>query len=840
MLYCKVKDKENLIPESGNCDNGFFQNSQTLYHVGIYPDEKCAFIYNIVTDEIICIYTSLEHPFFSDPITTIEGFPGMDKYHPEDTFELIKEKIQGGFGNVCVVLKYMKSGLEFGFKKVEFIDPYIGIYLHAAFYSTYIPKNNDLIWITEKSGYHVWEKIDGKANYIGFTKTDITKKKNLTKMLKTEKLPNAILFDSNKFIEFNDLFLHHEIAAFKFENDPIKFPDLFFKYFQFQCFFVKGALIHARLMENDPLLNDYAVIRTLNRYIEIELNDKVIKTIDKTQTLPFSYSIKLSKNGNKLKIVEYSYYADNGKVYDEPTEYNNILYTIKFDENKMLNVSYKPLLLSDNSEATENFIQEYYQNELLSNPNFTIQPYEINLNQQYFNPTNQNFIDLTKIDAVGIDYGTTKCCAAVYRRNGVESLALDNASRILPSYVSFDEENIKCGEVVVQRLRNHSKSTIFDAKRLLGKRLEELKIDKSWEFDFDNEQQKLQIIVDGFGGGKVQKYPEDVSASLLKHIKIKAEEFQGKLLSEAVITIPVAFNEAQKDAIFASALLAGWQKIHLLFEPTAAAIAYFRDKPIPNDSTLLLFDLGGGTLDVCILKISKNVMNIICENGDPNFGGRDFDNILVDFFENKMKEDFGIIVQNEKRHKLLLECQKLKHALSVDNEYRLIVLNLSIFSFDVSDFDIDNNEFIEITRQNFEDLSLELLTKIQDCINAALNKAQCSADQMDLVLYVGGGCRMPMIKKFLKDIFPQSQHCCEEHPDEVVAIGAAYYAFYLQAEEAKNRYKNKLTKFFYENFYYRNDKERMSFIFLFGFLPTAGIIILIEKVFNINTHILSL
>uniref|UniRef100_A0A914QJB7 Heat shock protein 70 n=1 Tax=Panagrolaimus davidi TaxID=227884 RepID=A0A914QJB7_9BILA len=233
---------------------------------------------------------------------------------------------------------------------------------------------------------------------------------------------------------------------------------------------------------------------------------------------------------------------------------------------------------------------------------------------RYFTMSTKKISNKIKINAVGIDLGTSRCCAAVNRNNGIEAFPLDNTGeRQLPSYVAYDEENVICGIVALKRLRNYSKSTIFDSKRIIGRSLNEIEIDLFWPFGLSEKDGKVQMEVQKFNGinkdlvfGAVT--PEEVATSLLKHIKQKAEEIQSTTLKQCVITIPAAFNESQKNATMKAAKDAGWEEIELLPEPVAAAFTYFVKRPIPSNSNILVFDLGGGTLDVCIFKIKNNQM----------------------------------------------------------------------------------------------------------------------------------------------------------------------------------------------------------------------------------------
>uniref|UniRef100_A0AC34FIT5 Uncharacterized protein n=1 Tax=Panagrolaimus sp. ES5 TaxID=591445 RepID=A0AC34FIT5_9BILA len=273
-----------------------------------------------------------------------------------------------------------------------------------------------------------------------------------------------------------------------------------------------------------------------------------------------------------------------------------------------------------------------------------------------------------QINAVGIDLGTSRCCMAVSRNNKMETVALENAGeRPLPSFVSFDEEDVKCGDVVLKGfLKYKEKYTVFDVKRFIGKEFHDIVPDRSWPFQVIEENDKVMIKIEDVNG-EVLKTPEEISAILLKYMKEKAKEFQGKPETKAVLTVPAAFTDSQKKATLESAKLAGWENITLLPEPIAASFAYFNNREIPNNSNVLLFDLGGGTLDVCLFKIINGSLQIISNIGDTCLGGRDIDNLLIRHFTNALKFKYSINVNERVRRKylLMLECQAIKHNLTI-------------------------------------------------------------------------------------------------------------------------------------------------------------------------------
>uniref|UniRef100_A0AC35G1M3 Uncharacterized protein n=1 Tax=Panagrolaimus sp. PS1159 TaxID=55785 RepID=A0AC35G1M3_9BILA len=386
-------------------------------------------------------------------------------------------------------------------------------------------------------------------------------------------------------------------------------------------------------------------------------------------------------------------------------------------------------------------------------------------------PKNLNW-DKIKDDAIGIDLGTTRCCCAVSRSKGViETVALDNGGeRLLPSFIGYDEKNVKCGQIVVDRINNYSKSTVFDVKRIIGRKFSNITVDPSWTFSLksDNDDNPLIETTNHCGNLKTL-LPSQVSAVLLKHIKTKSEEFQGKKLKNVVVTVPAVFSNQQCEKTIEAANLAEFDSVTLLPEPIAAAFSYFFDREIPNNSKMLLFDLGGGTLDVCVFKIFNDKINIISKSGDSEIGGRNFDNILFRYLKQKLENEFNINDIDKKKYKLLRKCQEIKESLSAVNDY----------SFDVSDFETSIDAFIKITRDKFEQLSNDLMGEIKTTINMALNDKNIQPNEINSILLVGGGSRMPMIKNLLHNIFPNAEQRIEVNPDEAVAKGAAYYACHL-------------------------------------------------------------
>uniref|UniRef100_A0AC34FAT9 Heat shock protein 70 n=1 Tax=Panagrolaimus sp. ES5 TaxID=591445 RepID=A0AC34FAT9_9BILA len=341
----------------------------------------------------------------------------------------------------------------------------------------------------------------------------------------------------------------------------------------------------------------------------------------------------------------------------------------------------------------------------------------------------------------------------------------------MPSYVFFEEQKPICGHVAVARMKNKADFIVYDAKRFIGKSFDKIVIDPLWPFKIFKNDENVLVEVETFYG-RERKSPEEISAVLLSCIKKEADGFESTTLSEVVIGIPSEFSEKQKQATLTAAELAGWQKIHFIPESIAAAFAYCSEIDLQNNSNIVICDFGGGTLDICVARFKDEQLQILSSDGDSFLGGRDLDNVLYTYFSGIIKNKSGkdILLQH-KKFLLKEKCQEIKHTLSAANE---ACLNLDDFIF-------ESPETITMTRKEFENLTSHFLVRIQDVILRALTKANILKNDVKYVFQVGGGCRMPMVKNLLKEIFPQSNHQSNIEPDLAVAHGAALYAYYLKS-----------------------------------------------------------
>jgi molecular chaperone DnaK (HSP70) len=401
--------------------------------------------------------------------------------------------------------------------------------------------------------------------------------------------------------------------------------------------------------------------------------------------------------------------------------------------------------------------------------------------------------DKNKIVA-GIDLGTTFSCIAAYVNNKVEVLADYDGNKTVPSIVAFTgKDDIQVGKLAKKNFRVEAgnrvygeylvasqlplvhNSKIIDAKRILGRKLEDPEIQSEiprWPFKLLEVNDTIKISVQD----KLYD-PEDISALVLKNLKENAEQTLEKPISDAVITVPAYFNNAQRNATMKAAARAGINLLRLISEPSAAALAYGLDKYYREKRTILIFDLGGGTLDVSILEIGEGHFRTLSTSGDTHLGGQDFDNRLFDHLMRKFKHDHEIdlmVYQNEgekkkkekAQRKLRDECQQAKHTLSRADHVEVAI----------EDFYGDIDLIYDLTRQQFENLNVDLFKLVMKCVQEALDGARLLPDNVDEIVLVGGSTRIPKIQEMIRGLFKKSQIVKTINVDECVAVGAALEA----------------------------------------------------------------
>ena len=367
---------------------------------------------------------------------------------------------------------------------------------------------------------------------------------------------------------------------------------------------------------------------------------------------------------------------------------------------------------------------------------------------------------------IGIDLGTTNSCISIME--GGEPKVIPNAegTRTTPSMVAFNDEGERLvGQVAKRQAVTNPLRTIYSIKRLVGqeyKSAEAKHTKKMVSYEVVKGNQNLAYVkVDD------KNYsPQEISASILQKMKQTAEEYLGESVTEAVITVPAYFSDAQRQATKDAGKIAGLEVLRIINEPTAAAMAYGLDKK--HDEKIAVFDLGGGTFDISILEIGEGVFDVKATNGDTFLGGDDFDNRLISYFADEFKKDNGIDLREDKMalQRLRETAEKAKHELSSSSETDV---NLPFITADASG---PKHLNLKITRAKFESLAEDLVNRCLEPCRKALKDAGCTAKDINEVILVGGMTRMPKVQEMVKEFFGKEPHK-GVNPDEVVAIGAA-------------------------------------------------------------------
>ncbi|KAH6802381.1 heat shock protein 70 [Perilla frutescens var. frutescens] len=379
--------------------------------------------------------------------------------------------------------------------------------------------------------------------------------------------------------------------------------------------------------------------------------------------------------------------------------------------------------------------------------------------------------------AIGIDLGTTYSCVGLWQHDGVEIIANDQGNRTTPSYVAFTGAERLIGDAAKNQVDMNPINTVFDAKRLIGRRFSDptVKSDvKLWPFKVISGPGGKPMMVVSYKGEEKQFSAEEISSMVLTKMKVIAEVYLGSIVKNAVITVPAYFNDSQRQATRDAGLIAGLNVMRIINEPTAAAIAYGLDKKDMSSEAknVLIFDLGGGTFDVSLVRIKGGVFEVKAIAGDTHLGGEDFDNRMVDHFvkEFKQKKNKKDISKNPRAlRRLRSACERAKRTLSSTTQTKIEIESL----LDGIDF------YLTISRAKFDDLNMDLFMKCTEQVEKCLKDANMDKSSVHEVVLVGGSSRIPKVQQLLQDLFNGKELCKVINPDEAVAYGAAVQAAIL-------------------------------------------------------------
>jgi len=378
---------------------------------------------------------------------------------------------------------------------------------------------------------------------------------------------------------------------------------------------------------------------------------------------------------------------------------------------------------------------------------------------------------------IGIDLGTTNSCVAVME--GGEAVVIPNSegSRTTPSMVALTEGGERLvGQIAKRQAITNPESTVYVVKRLIGRKFEDAEVKRTASLV------PFRVVANENGDGWVEvgrkRYsPAEVSAMVLAKMKQTAEDYLGEPVTEAIITCPAYFNDAQRQATKDAGRIAGLEVLRIINEPTAAALAYGVDKGQNASEKVAVYDLGGGTFDITILELNQGVFEVKATNGDTFLGGEDFDQRLIDWLSKRFQEANGVDLKKDRMalQRLKEAAERAKHELSSATETEV---NLPFITADATG---PKHLAETIDRQTLEQLVGDLVEKTIEPCKIALRDAGVTAQQLDTVILVGGMTRMPKVQEVVRRFFGREPHK-GVNPDEVVAVGAALQGGIMKGE----------------------------------------------------------
>ncbi|HUS00100.1 MAG TPA: Fe-S protein assembly chaperone HscA [Chitinophagaceae bacterium] len=362
---------------------------------------------------------------------------------------------------------------------------------------------------------------------------------------------------------------------------------------------------------------------------------------------------------------------------------------------------------------------------------------------------------------VGIDLGTTNSLVAIIHPETKKAIALKehNSSSLVPSIIHFDEnKNITVGEQAKQYLISEPHNTIFSVKRLMGRSYNDIKNNSSfftYKIIDDDTERLVKVQV-----GEKFYSPVELSSYILKELKQRAEHILKTAVNKTVITVPAYFNDAQRQATRDAGKLAGLDVLRIINEPTAASLAYGIGLHKDDHKTIAVYDLGGGTFDISVLRITNGIFEVLSTNGDTYLGGDDFDNAIVKFWLQKLSINEDELKNNKAfAQSIRLKAEEAKKHLSANENFS----------------DTLNGHELKISKNEFEELLHPFIDKTVSCCKNALKDADLKTSDIEVIVMVGGSTRVPIVKKTISDFFGREVND-SMNPDEVVALGAAVQA----------------------------------------------------------------
>ncbi len=378
---------------------------------------------------------------------------------------------------------------------------------------------------------------------------------------------------------------------------------------------------------------------------------------------------------------------------------------------------------------------------------------------------------------IGLDLGTTFSCVSVYRNGQPEVIPNDQGNRTTPSFVAYTDEERLVGDAAKNQVGLNPHSTIYDAKRLIGKRFNDPGVQediKHYPFKVVNDNNKPVFEVQ-YKGQTKRVSPEDIGAAILSYMKSLAEKYLGEPVKDVVITVPAYFNNEQRQSTKDAAVIAGLNVVRIINEPTAAALAYGLDRATGKERKILVHDLGGGTLDVSLLTIEDGMFEVKATSGNTRLGGEDFDLRMVEYCKNEfLKKTKKDITGNARAlRRLQTACERAKRVLSSSNQTTIEIDSL----FEGIDFNLT------FTCAKFEELCLDLFKKMLPPIDQVLQDAKLSKGDIDDIVLVGGSSRIPKVQSLLTEYFNGKALNTSINADEAVACGAAIQAAILSGSK---------------------------------------------------------